>query len=343
MKVLIIGGTGVISTSITRLLLERGDDVTHYNRGVSPDLNSNSQVKRITGDRTDYATFEKQMLEAGYFDCVMDMICFEPEEAESDVRAFKGRTGQFIFCSTCDVYAKPAKSYPIREDHERKASPSFPYAYKKVICEDIFFKAHERGHFPVTIIRPAATYSEIRSPIVHTFRGGSYHFDRLRRGKPIILHGDGTSMWVECHSDDVARAFVGAIGNTKAYGKGYHAAGDEWMNWDHIWQTAARVVGGPEPRFVHIPTDLLAMVAPGLAEWCVENFKYDYIYDNTQAKADLGFKYTISWEEGLKRCVKWLEEHGGFEDSDNYPFYDRIIEAWERLGGRMAEELKDIG
>jgi nucleoside-diphosphate-sugar epimerase len=189
MKVLIVGGTGLISTATTRFLQARGVDVIHFNRGQTT-----AQLEvippTITGDRQNFSTFEAQISEAGPFDCVIDMIGFVPEEVKSAVRAFRGRTGQYIFCSTVDVYTKPARSYPITEAAEREPKPSFPYAYNKARCERIVEEAHQRGDFPATIIRPAYTYGEGRG-ILHTFRGGMYYLDRIRQGKPIIVHGMG--------------------------------------------------------------------------------------------------------------------------------------------------------
>jgi len=340
MKILIIGGTGTISTPLTRYLIERGEEITLYNRGLTQP-EAPAETRHIRGDRTNFAAFEAQMKEAGDFDYVIDMICFLSEEAESAVRAFKGRTGHYIFCSTVDVYTKPAKFYPITEDHQRNPFSSFPYAFEKAKCENIFFEAYHRGDFLLSIIRPGATYREGGGP-VHPFRGGTYNLDRLRRGKPIILHGDGNSIWSACHSEDVARAFVGAIGNTKTYGNAYHVTGEEWMTWNYYWQSTAEVMGVSPPVIVHIPTDLLQRIAPRLSSWCVENFQHNNIFDNTAARNDLGFRYTITWKEGVRRSLKWLDEHGGLENSGNYPFYDRIIQAWEKLGERMAQELKDI-
>ena len=220
MRVLIIGGTGLISTAITRFLVERGDDVTLYNRGQT-DADIPEGYDTITGNRKDYAAFEAQMAEAGNFDAVIDMIGFIPADVESAIRAFHGNIGQFIFCSTVDVYTKPAQRYPIREDAARQPMPSFPYAYNKATCERLLEAAHERGDFPVTIIRPAHTYGEGRG-LIHSFGlGGAYYFHRIRNGKPIITHGDGFSLWAACHRDDVGRAFAEAVCHEKTFGKGY--------------------------------------------------------------------------------------------------------------------------
>ena len=339
MKTLIIGGTGLISTGITRLLVAQGQDVTLYNRGKrQADI---PNVKTIVGDRTEYAAFETQMAEAGTFDAVIDMVAFVPEEVESAIHAFRGRTAQYVFCSTVDVYTKPARRYPVTEDAERAPSPTFPYAFNKAQCERLLEAAHTRGDFAVTMIRPAWTYGEGGS-ILHPFGWDSYFLDRLRKGKPVIVPGDGTSFWAACHRDDVARAFIGALGNTAAFGQSYHATGEEWLTWDALHQTIAEVLGAPPPTLVHIPTDLLSKVAPKTARWCVENFHFNNLFDNARARTDLSFAYTIPFAEGARRTIGWLEAHDGFADSDDFPFYDRILEAWARLGTRMAEETHDL-
>jgi nucleoside-diphosphate-sugar epimerase len=241
-----------------------------------------------------------------------------------------------------DVYTKPAARYPVREDAERQPSPSFPYAYRKAQCERLLEAAHARSAFRVTTIRPAWTYGEGGS-ILHTFGWGSYFLDRLRKGKPVIVPGDGTSFWVACHRDDVARAFVGALGNPKAYGKGYHVTGEEWLTWDAYHGVVAQALEAPSPTLVHIPTDLLGRVAPEQAEWCVENFHYNNLFDNAAARADLGFRYTIPFAEGARRLIAWQEAHGGFQDCTEAPFYDALLDAWQRLSVEMARELGSGG
>ena len=330
MRVLIIGGTGLISTAITRALVGRGDDVTLYNRGQT-EADIPERYDTITGNRKDYAAFEAQMAEAGNFDAVIDMIGFVPTDIESAIRAFRGNIGQFIFCSTVDVYTKPAQHYPIREDAAREPMPSFPYAYNKAKCERLLEEAHERGDFPVTIIRPAHTYGEGRG-LIHSFGlGGAYYFHRIRRGKPIITHGDGSSLWAACHRDDVGQAFAEAVGNEKTFGKSYHTASEEPMTWNQYHQTVAQAMNAPEPELVHIPTDLLFEIAPKASEWCRENFQYNNIFDNTAAKADLNFRYTLPFVEGVRRIVDWLDTHGRVHDQDEPEVYSEIIERWQHL------------
>jgi len=339
MKILIIGGTGNISTPLTKMLLEQGHDLTLFKREAKvPEWLGAAHI--IPGDRCRRDEFRRKLSGPETFDCVIDMICYEPEDALCDIELFRGRTGQFIFCSTVDVYTKTPASYPVTEQNGViGALPSFPYAYKKVLCERAMWEAHRRGDFALTLIRPAFTYNETWSPGIHSFGGQRYHLDRIRRGKPIILHGDGTSVWVATYRDDVARAFVGAVGNRKTFGEDYNLSGDEWMTHNHIWRTIARVMGAPEPDFVYIPTDVLARIAPQYAEWCRENFRHNNIFDTSKAKRDLGYRYTVRFEEGVRKCVDYLSRNNLIEDCDAYPFYDRIVEAWRNHTGRLIEEI----
>ena len=338
MKILIIGGTGLISTAMTQFLLEKGEDVTLYNRGKSASPFDN-RAKILTGDRTDFATFEQEMSQVGTWDCVIDMICYKPAEAQSLSRAFAGRVGHLIVCSTVDVYAKPASRYPITEA-EPHAPPAWDYAQNKELCEQLLWQAHERKEFPLTIIRPAFTYGEGRA-MVHSFGGGSKHLDRLLKGKPIVVHGDGQSLWTSCHRDDVARAFVNAIGQEATFGKSYHTTAEEWLTWDQYHTIIAEAIGAPAPTLVHIPTDLLAKTAKR-AHICAINFQYNNIFDNAAAKRDLGFEYTIPLRAGVARIFQWLQEHGRIENSDLDPYDDRVIASWELSGAEMGKALIDV-
>lgn len=330
MKILIIGGTGLISVAITRFLIERGETVTLYNRGQSL-LPTHPGARVIHGDRTDYPAFEAQMTEIGKFDVVIDMVGYQPEDGESVVRAFSGRVGQFIFCSTVDVYRKPAFRFPISETEPYGGLN--PYSSKKVIIEKTLIEAQHQGAFPLTIIRPAYTYGEGRSPLVPL--SGKYFFDRLRRGKPIVVHGDGGSFWTACYRDDVARVFVNAAYNPNTFGRTYHTNGDEWMTWDVYIRRAAEALGAPSPKIVHIPTDILVRVAPKRAFLVATNFQFSNIFDTTAVKNDLGFRYTIPWVEGVRRMAAWLEENNRMENSDQDPFEDNLVAAWEQQGAQM--------
>ncbi|GAB4441644.1 MAG: SDR family oxidoreductase [Anaerolineae bacterium] len=339
MKVLIIGGTGLISTAISREFLARGADLTLYNRGKTP-ARLPGGAKVLHGDRNDFAAFARQMQEAGPFDCVIDMVCFTPAQAESAVQAFKGRVGHFIFCSTVNVYSKPARRYPITEA-EPRMNVNDDYGMDKARCEDIFMAAHARGDFAATNIRPAQTYGE-GGVIIHTLGWSTTYIDRIRKGKPIIVHGDGTSLWVPCHIDDVGHAFVHAAGNPQTFGKSYHVTGEEWLTWNQYHQQVAAALGAPEPELVHIPTALLGRIAPRRVAATVNNFSENNIFDNTAAKTDLDFHYTVPWVEGVRRTVAWLDANQRIANSDDDPFDDRIIAAWRQLTAQMAQTLADL-
>ena len=338
MKILIIGGTGLISTAITGQLLERGDEVTLYNRGKS-EARIPAGAQTIHGDRKEYAHFEAQMAEAGPFDAVIDMVGFSPSDAESVIRAFAGRIGHFLFCSTVCVYGGPAERYPIREDEPHM--PTGSYGANKSKCESLLLEAGGRGDFPVTILRPSQTYGE-GGTIVHSLGWKTTYLDRIRKGKPIVVHGDGTCLWAACHIEDVGRGFVGAAGNPKAFGKSYNLTGEEWMTWNRYHAGVAEALNAPKPRLVHIPSDLLAKVAPKRAGISVDIFQYPSIFDNSAAIQDLGFRYTIPWVEGVRRTVAWLDSRGRIENSDDDSFDDRLIAAWEKAGNAMAEETTGL-
>lgn len=340
MRVLIIGGTGVISTGITRLLLERGDDVTLYNRGQAPSPYA-AQVHTIYGDRSDVARFEAQLAAAGRFDCVIDMIAFHPADTESDLRALVGRTAQLIHCSTVDVYQKPAARYPITEDEPLGARPSFAYAYDKVACERLLWAAQARGEIQVTIIRPANTLAA-GGQLAHTFGFGTYWLDRLRQSLPIVVHNDGRSFWTIAHRDDVARAFVGACGNPVAYGRAYSVASDEWLLWDRYYDLVAAALGVPCPEKVYIPVNVLGRVLPEKALWTVENFAYNNIFDCTAAQRDLGWAVSVRAEALLAEVVGWLVANGRVEPAAQEPWYDRLIAAWQGAVDQVDAALADV-
>ncbi len=326
MKVLIIGGTGLISTAITTQLLAKGDEVTLYNRGKS-EARIPTGAKTIIGDRREYSKFEDTIANGPHYDAVIDMVGFAPEDAESLVRACKGKASHVVFCSTVCVYGGPASRYPIREDEER--TPTGGYGANKVKCEDIVLAAGKRGDFDVTIMRPSQTYGE-GGVIVHSMGTSTTYIDRLRKGKPIIVHGDGACLWAACHIDDVARGFVGALCNPAAYGNSYNVTGEEWMTWNRYHEEVAAAIDAPAPNIVHIPTDLLAQIDRGRFNISVEIFQYPSIFDNSAAMRDLGFRYTISWREGVRRTVAWLDQRGKIENSDSDDFEDRVIAAWRQ-------------
>jgi nucleoside-diphosphate-sugar epimerase len=340
MRILIIGGTGNISTAVTRYLAAKGYEVILYNIR-DRDIPFLGNVRTITGDRTLLSAFEKDMGMLDGLDCVIDMICYRPEEAESVVRAFTGRVNHLIFCSTVDVFTKPAHTYPVREDAERKPNPVFSYAFQKAQCEFVLEKAAARGDFKLTILRPVATYNDTWCPLSLIGPGPAF-MKRIRQGQPIIIMGDGTSFWTSCHRDDTARAFAGAACNPIAYGKSYNLSGDETMTWEAYYQTVARVMGAPPLSLLRIPAGVLARMAPKSAEWCELNFQYNNIFDNSAAKKDLEFAYTVTWEEGVRRMVAYNDEKGWIDAAEPFPIYEKIVESWQRFENEVVHSMAGL-
>jgi nucleoside-diphosphate-sugar epimerase len=319
MRILILGGTGVISTGITRQLLDRGEDeVTLFNRGrTSSEFDGRAAI--VTGSRQSAADLSE--LAGRRFDAVIDMIGFTEDDAHLAIEAFSGKVGHYLYCSTVDVYTAPAAVYPITEDHPRHPSPKFPYAFRKAASERLLEAAAGRGAFGITLLRPAATYAcNIVAPIGTT----ALYLDLLRRGRPLVMHGDGSSLWVATHRDDVARGFVGALGNPRAIGRAYNLASTEFLTWERYFEIAAEAIGAPPPSFVHVPTDILARMVPDLAEWCEVNFQYHNVLSNEAARRDLGFDPKIPWSEGAKA----LKELTTLPPPELVARYEALLARW---------------
>jgi len=330
-KILIFGGTGNISTPITKWLLECGDDVTIMRTGkniVFP------KAKNICGDcnsRSDKQTAADE----GPYDCVIDMLAFSRQQAQDDIEIFSGKTAQCIFCSTVNVFSAPAKRYPVTNESDRFPDPSFEYAYEKAQMERMFEQAESNGAFHLTIIRPSATYNETGLPI-SMIAGGEVLITRILEGKPILVPGDGNSIWSSTYRDDCALAFVGAVMNPKAYGKTYNLVGDELFTWEEYYNTIAQAWDAPKPEFVHIASDLIAACLPDYSGWAEVNFRHHVIFDSSDAKRDLGYAYRTTWLEGAKKQRQWQKDNGGFVKA-YLPIYDTFIEEY----CRMAEQLKE--
>jgi nucleoside-diphosphate-sugar epimerase len=350
MDVLIIGGTGLISSEIVRLLVDRGHDLTLYNRGeTDADI---PDVTTIHGDRTDHSQFEDQ-LSAIDVDCVIDMYCMTPADAESAVDTFGGRIDQYVFCSTVDVYRSPPETYPITEDHPRMhPEGTRGYAPDKAVCERVFERAHDQGAFDLTTIRPGYTYGEGRG-LLTTLGFGLAIVARLRRGDPVVVHGDGTALWGACHRDDVARAFANIVGNEDARGEDYHLTSEEWMPWNQYVRCIADAAGAPDPDLVHVPTDLLCSLVPGDRTAPLERVtQYSFYYDNSKAARDLDFEYTVDWTRGAERVIDHVDWGRGaeqvVEDYDEYAesgidpdaLESRLVEAWNEAREEAVRSMR---
>jgi nucleoside-diphosphate-sugar epimerase len=348
MRVLIIGGTGLISTAIVDQLVERGDDVTIVNRGVSAvRFTGAERVRVLRGDRHDFAAFEAQMREESArhrFDAVIDMVAFQPEEAESLLRAFSGSVKQIVVCSTVCVYGGPMTRVPATDDEPHR--PVTQYGRNKSAIERTLLAANGRDGLHTTVLRPSFTTGE-----GHTL-GGAVMFDdstleRFRQGRPIVVHDDGRTPWAIAHVSDVARGFVGALLNPRAYGQTYHLTSDEHTTWDGVYRAMAEAAQPQAPApgrsaFVHIPTSWLAEVAP---RRCVGiNFIYQYgsTFDNSKAARDLGFRTAVPLVETFRRQIAWMEANRKVVRVEDEPFQDLLIEAFEKEQRPPADRLHDF-
>jgi nucleoside-diphosphate-sugar epimerase len=321
MDVLVVGGTGLISTGIARQAAEAGHDVTAFHRGET-DADLPAAISHVHGDRDDEERLA-EVAESVDPEVVIDMVCFSPEQASSAVEAFAG-VEQFVFCSTVDVYHRPLDRNPATEDATRHP-PVSEYGAEKAECEDVFLDAHGDA-FQTTVIRPWSTYGE-GGPVIHTMGRGTYYLDRLRKGKPVIVHGDGATLWGPCHREDVAAAFVNAIGNETASGEAYHVTSEEVITWNQYHGYVAEAMDAPDPELVSIPTDQLAAVAPDRTDPLLDHFQFSTVFDNSKARRDLDFEYTIPFREGVERTIADLERRDAIDDWDSEND-DEIIAAW---------------
>jgi len=322
MDVLFIGGSGLISTSIARQLIEAGGHtITLYNRGKSEVRLPQGSYEVIHGDRKDYAAFEATFADKHY-DVVVDMVAFHPDDTASAIRAFAGRCGQFIHCSTVCVYSGPPITIPTPETEPYHSIGQ--YGKNKAACEELLLKAHAEQNFPVTIMRPSHSYGE-GGTLIRAFGPSDTFITRLRAGLPIILPGDGTSLWAACHIDDVARGFIGVMANAKCVGESYNITGDEYMTWNTYHQQVAEEVGGTfDP--VYIPTEILAAVAPKYAGGLREIFAWPSIFDNAKIKRDTNYTgQTIPFREGVRRTVAWMEANDKIKPLPADEYEDKLI------------------
>jgi nucleoside-diphosphate-sugar epimerase len=338
MRVLIIGGTGLISTAIVEQLLDRGDDVTVYNRGISEArFPGPSRVHALRGDRKDFPAFEAEMARHT-FDAVIDMVAFAPVEAASLLRAFTGRARQIVVCSTVCVYGGPMTRLPATDDEPHR--PVTDYGRNKSAIERTLLAANGKDGLATTVLRPSFTTGEGHT-LASAVMFDDSTLDRMRRGLPVIVHDDGTTPWAIAHVSDVARGFVGALLNDKAYGQSYHLTSDQHTTWDGVYQAMNEAAGGGAP-IVHIPTSWLYDVAPRRCVGLQFIYQYGSTFDNRKAARDLGFRTTVPLVETFRRQIAWMEKTGKLTKAADEPFQDLLLEAHEKKARPAPERLNDF-
>lgn len=306
MKVLFIGGTGNISTPVSENAVARGIDLYHLNRGRKPGIPG---VKSLVADIDDFAEM-KEALKGHEWDVVVDWIAFTPTQIERDIQLFQGKTKQFIFISSASCYQKPPNNYIITESTPLK-NPHWQYSRDKIACEELLMEAFRSDDFPMTIVRPSHTYYNVFPiPI-----GGWVEYtavDRMKKGLPVIVQGDGTSLWTITHARDFAKAFVGLMGHPLSIGEAYHITGDEVLTWNQVFTLLAEAAG-VEAKIVHVPSwKIIEYAAQNGFEseegglWGDKS--HCAIFDNSKIKRLIpDFVATISFAHGIKETLAWFD------------------------------------
>lgn len=331
MKVLLIGGTGTISTSITRLLAEKGEEVYLLNRG-SRNSGLPENVNIIQADINDEASAAAK-LEGMSFDAVCEFIGFVPSQLERDWRLFSGKTKQFIYISSASAYQKPLSDYKITESTPL-ANPYWEYSRNKIACEEFLMKMYRENGFPVTIVRPSHTYSERSVPLgVHGDNGSWQVVKRMLEGKPVIIHGDGTSLWTMTHSRDFAKAFTGLIGNIHAIGETYHITSDESLTWNQIYKTIADCLR-VELKPYYVPSDFLYKTSNyDLQGSLIGDKANSVVFDNSKVKRAVpDFTATVRFDQGIRETLEYIMSHEEcrIEDKEFDEWCDKVIDALEK-------------
>ena len=325
MKVLFIGGTGNISTSVSKLCVEKGIDLYLLNRGTrSVDI---AGAKAITGDITSADT--AAALKDYKWDCVVNWIAFNPDNIERDINLFRGKTKQYIFISSASVYQKPP-SHPVITESTPLYNPVWDYSQNKIACEERLNKAYREENFPITIVRPSLTFDTV----IPLIMGGWTEYtviERMKRGEKVIVHGDGTSLWTITHAIDFAKGFVGLIGHQQAIGHPFHITSDEILTWDQIYEAVAEAAG-VKANIIHIPSDFISKVEGSLTGSLLGDKSYSVIFDNTKIKTFVpGFNCVIPFSEGIKKTLAWFEADPKrmIIKKESNEMIDRIIKAYE--------------
>lgn len=325
MKILFIGGTGNISTVVSRKAVERGNELYLLNRG-----RRNVAIKgtrAITGDINDRKTIER-LLRDHTWDVVVNWIAFTKADIERDIDLFKGKTAQYIFISSASVYQKPP-SHPVVTESTPLANPFWDYSRNKIACELRLDEEYRDNGFPVTIVRPSLTYNTVIPVAIGSWEDYTI-IDRMKKGKKIIVHGDGTSLWTITHAEDFTKGFTGLLGNIQAIGHSFHITSDELLTWNQIYELVAEAAG-VKANIIHIPSDFIAQFGDSLKGCLLGDKAVSVIFDNTKIKTFVpGYTATIPFKEGIKKTVAWFEADSSRMTiiEEKNILMDRIISAY---------------
>lgn len=334
MKVLFIGGTGNISGACSRLAIARGIELYHLNRGkVKADVPSD--IKNIIADIKNPEAVKKA-ISGMLFDVVVNFIAFTPEDVQQDIDLYSGKTKQYIFISSASIYQKVG-GHPVITESTPLYNPYWEYSRNKIRCEELLNAEFRNAGFPITIVRPSLTYDTVIPVAIGSWTDYTI-IDRMKKGKEVIVHGDGTSLWTITHADDFAKAFVGLLGHQQAIGHAFHITSDELLNWNQIYEAVAEAAGA-ELKVVHIASDFICDVAdsmgiPDMRGSLLGDKAVSTIFDNSKIKRFVpGFVATIPFKEGIKRTVKWFEADRSrmVINEANNDFIDKVLNAYRNI------------
>jgi nucleoside-diphosphate-sugar epimerase len=325
MKILMIGGTGIISSAVSELLIARGHELFLINRGASvravpsgaqvlkADIRDPASVRKAVGDRQ--------------FDSVVDWLSFVPEHITTALELFEGRMGQYVFISSASAYRKPPVALPVVESNLLH-NPFWEYSRNKIACEELLIGRFRSKGTPITIVRPSHTYDKTLIPM----DGGWTVVDRMRRGLEVVVHGDGTSLWTLTHHRDFAKGFVGLLGHPYALGEVFHITGDEWLSWNEIFRLFGAAVG-VEPKVVHVPSDLIASEDPEWGAGLLGDKAHSMIFDNSKIRRLVpDFVCSVPFAQGSREIVSWY-----LADPKRQTVDPQFTMRYERILARMKK------
>lgn len=328
MKILFLGGTGIISAACTSLAVARGFDVTLLNRSKRDVIPGTRQIIADIADPGLATVLADQR-----WDAVIDFIAFDAAAIEQRLSLFRGKTGQYVFISTASAYQKPLSHYLITESTPL-ANPFWDYSQKKIAAEERLMRAYRDESFPVTIVRPSLTYGDTVVPLVLNSWPQPYTaIARLRAGKSLVVPGDGLSLWTITHNSDFAKGLVGLVGHAGAIGHAFHITSDEALTWNQIFHYTAEAAGVPTPRLVHIASDFIVACHPETTGTLLGDKSHSAIFDNTKIKRFVpDFVATTRFRDGIARTLRWFDADPRRQTIDEAvdARYDRLISAYER-------------
>ncbi|MFW5852198.1 MAG: NAD-dependent epimerase/dehydratase family protein [Bacteroidota bacterium] len=324
LHILFIGGTGIISSACSQLAAKRGMKVYNLTRGISSSIRTVNGVTNIQADiRNSEET--KKALKNMSFDVVVDFISFVPEHIEQNIALFKDITKQYIFISSASIYQTPPQTLPVTEKTPRE-NPYWEYSRNKIACEDILFDAYTTNNFPVTIVRPSHTYDKTLLPM----EGGYTVLHRILNDQPVVIHGDGTSIWTLTHHTDFAKGLVGLFGKEEALGEAYHITSDEWLTWNRIYEIIGHVFN-KTPSIIHIPSHIIAQHHKDMGDSLLGDKTHSMIFDNSKIKSIVSdFVCTTPFEKGAQELAQWYSKHPDFGqfDTEINTVFDTLIEKY---------------